>query len=242
MVGVQNQILSIKDTMAIRERFSRKQLKRPDEFVSTTEQILDYCRQNYKALIAVAAVVLAIIGIVWLVIHNRQAEELQMENLLSEMETTLQQATGENPEQVVPRLKEYIDQFDDGLHKQRASLILADAFYQNRQFSEAIDLYTQTLGESETGGLSYELARMGLGYSYEGDKDYKKAAETYKSIIDQGGTMPLFDAYLSLARVYVLDNDEQNAVLILREMLNKFPDHLLIDQVRTKIKKLEKLS
>lgn len=228
--------------MATRERFSRKQLKQPDEFISTTEKILDYCRQNLKALISTAAVVLAIIGIVWFVVQSRQSEELRMENLLSEMGKTRQQTGGENPELVVARLKEYLDQFNDGPHKQRASLILADAFYQNQQFSEAIDLYTQTFQNSEAGELSYELARIGLGYSYEGNKDYKKAAETYKSIIDQGGVLPLFNTYFSLARVYGLDKDEQNAVLILREMLNKFQDHLLIDQVRAKIKRLEKLS
>ncbi|MFQ5674094.1 MAG: tol-pal system YbgF family protein [Nitrospinales bacterium] len=223
--------------MATRERFSRKQLKQPDEFVSTLERAIDFCQKNQGVLISVALVVVVVIGGASFAFYSSKQGELRMENLLDEMKNIGQNAAGKSP--VADQLKKYLDQFDEGIHKQRARLLLAGAFYQDRKFSEAIAVYNEILSHSQPGETIYELAQAGLGYSYESEKDYKKAIEIYKSIVDRGKTLSLFDIYLSLARTYELAQDPKNALLILREMENKFKDHAQLFKVHGKIKKLE---
>jgi len=223
--------------MATRDRFSRKQLKRPDEFISTSERVIDFCQKNQGVLIASALVVVLVIGGASFVSHNRKQQELRMENLLDEMQGVKENAAGKGP--VTDQLKEYLDRFDEGMHKQRARLLLANAFYQEQKFPEAIAVYNEILRQSRPGETVYELAQVDLGYAYESEKDYKKAIEIYKSIVDRGEALSLFDVYLSLARTYELVQDSKNALLILREMENKFKDHAQLFKVRGKIKKLE---
>lgn len=225
--------------MTTRNRFSRKQLKQPDEFVSTSEKVIDYCKKNQGVLLSIIAGVFLIIGLTSLVIHNQEEKELRMENLLAEMNIIKQKYDRNGTGSVIKKLEEYLDQFGDGTHKQRAKLLFADTLYQNRQFQKAISTYNEILQQLRPGNIFYELAQSGLGYSYEGKKEYDKAVDTYKFIIDQGKPLSLFDIYLSLARTYELDNDFKNALLILREMENKFQNHAQIYKVRGRIMRLE---
>lgn len=225
--------------MSTRERFSRKQLKQPDEFISTSERMIEYCSQNRGTLVAIALVILVVVGGSRFVVYNRQSNELRMENLLDAMKKVKGPTSRENSELAPEKLKEYLDQFKEGPHKQRANLLLADAYYQNRQFKEAIELYGEILQGYQTGDLNYQLAQMGLGYSLENEKEYEKAREIYKSIIDQEGSLPLVNVYLSLARVYELEDDYKSALEILRQIPNKFQGHALLDKVQGKIEKLE---
>jgi len=79
---------------------------------------------------------------------------------------------------------------------------------------------------------------MGLAYSHEGKKDYKKAAEIFKAIVASDDGFPLFDVYIGLARCYELSDDKKNALTTLREMENKFQSHPKIDSVKRRIDKL----
>jgi len=50
---------------------------------------------------------------------------------------------------------------------------------------------------------------------------------------------PLFHVYLSLARCYELNKDDNGALLTLREMKTKFLGHAKIELVDFRLKKLE---
>ena len=83
------------------------------------------------------------------------------------------------------------------------------------------------------------MAHSGIAHLYEGKKDFLKAIEHYKKIIDHPGEAPLFYTYLGLARSYELSSDSKNALLILREMQTKFPKHVGLEKVNLSIKRLE---
>ncbi len=82
------------------------------------------------------------------------------------------------------------------------------------------------------------MAQAGRAYALEAQKNYPEAIEAYKSLIQNGHDYPLFDVYLSLARCYELADDYKNALLILREMENKFPGHAQMSQVERRIQRL----
>jgi len=42
----------------------------------------------------------------------------------------------------------------------------------------------------------------GLGYSYEGKKDYEKALQAFQKIVEEGESFQLGDAYLNVGRCY----------------------------------------
>jgi lipopolysaccharide biosynthesis regulator YciM len=83
------------------------------------------------------------------------------------------------------------------------------------------------------------LANIGIAYSLEGKKNYKNAISAYKTVIQYPSKYPLFDIYMRLARCYELNNEKNEAILILREMQNKFSSNPKIDSINSKIKNLD---
>ena len=80
---------------------------------------------------------------------------------------------------------------------------------------------------------------MGIAYSLEGKKDYKNAIVAYKTIIQLPNKYPLFDIYLSLARCHELNQDNNGALLTLREMKTKFSSHPKFEIIESTLKRLD---
>ena len=102
----------------------------------------------------------------------------------------------------------------------------------------AIQLYQRILNESPL-PFSQQLAKVGIAYSFEAKEDYKNAINAYKTVIEHPNDYPLFDIYMALARCYELDRQVNEAVLILREMKNKFSANPKIKIINSKIKLLD---
>ena len=64
--------------------------------------------------------------------------------------------------------------------------------------------------------------------------------DVFKNLVTRNGQIPLFQAYLALARIYELDKDFKNALLTLREMEMKFQNHSDFEIIKNKILFLEK--
>ena len=70
------------------------------------------------------------------------------------------------------------------------------------EFEEAIKAYESFLQKAGKEKLYRSFAMEGLGYSYEGKKDYEKALNAYQKIIDLGENFQLENAYLGMGRCY----------------------------------------
>lgn len=226
--------------MSTRERFSRKSLKKPDEFLTTTGKMIRYFEEHRNRVVAgilgVVVLFMSILG----VLYNMQSREARMESLLSEMKHVLTQDKDKNPDQVSKDLDRLLEKFGDGSQKQRAQLMIADFNFQKNQFDKAITLYSDIVANSATGELNRDLAQRGLAYAFEGKKEFKKAIEAYKSMVDRKSfSLPLFPVYMDLSRNYELDNDKKNALLLLREMINKFRNVRELEQINQQISRLE---
>ena len=128
------------------------------------------------------------------------------------------------------------DQIGFGGHRNRASLLLADLYFKNNEFEEAQDIYKQILKSSQ--GLNHHMATIGLAYIHEAKGDFNSAISLYKSVIDANTDFPLFQVYWSLARCHVNNNDNTNALLILREMQIKFSGSAELEKIDKRIKQL----
>jgi tetratricopeptide (TPR) repeat protein len=161
-----------------------------------------------------------------------------MESLYFGMEK-VRNAKDPQSEKVTDRMEKLLTEFSEGQQKQRATLMLADELYRTREYERAISLYQDLLKSTRPDQISYQLASMGVAYSLEGKKDYKQAIAAYKTIIEKPSGYPLFHIYLSLARCYELNNEQNGALLTLREMKEKFSGHSKQDIVDSRLKELE---
>ena len=128
------------------------------------------------------------------------------------------------------------DQIIEGPHKNRASLFLADVYFQYEEFDKAKSIYQKVKNNSH--GLNHEMASVGLAYTYEAKGDFKKAINLYKLTIDSNSSFPLFQVYWSLARCHENNNDTSSALLILREMQIKFSGSAELKNIDSRIKEL----
>lgn len=226
--------------MSNRERFSRKSLKKPDEFISTSGRLISYFGKNRGKVTIIAVMVAVVFLAVFGVRYNKQAQEANMEALLFEMGQILKQENDKKSDQALKDLEPYLAKFKEGPQKQRAGLMIADVYFQKNQLDNAIKLYSEIISRTSVGEMSYDLAQLGLASSFEGKKEFKKAIDGYKAIIERKTfSLPLFNVYLSLSRCYELDNDKKNALLVLREMISKFQSVKDLDKINQQINKLE---
>jgi tetratricopeptide (TPR) repeat protein len=136
-------------------------------------------------------------------------------------------------------MKEKLKEFSQSAQKQRATLMIADKYFNIGDYDQALELYKIIELESSKNTLSRKIAMVGIAYSLEGKNDYKEAIIIYQKVIRKFNDYPLFDIYLSIVRCHELSGEPSSALLILREMKVKFASHPKLRIVDEKIKKLD---
>lgn len=225
--------------MATEKKFARKNLKEPDEFITVTDRIFEYCAKNKNYVISVVVIVVLTAGAVFAFVTHREKKALQMEALLFEMKQTSLDSY-KKPQEIISNFERFLKDFSDGPQKERAQLLLADLYFRNNQADKSANTYKALMSSSKPGEMVYDFAELGLGFSLELAKNKKEAIGVFKSLIAREGQAPLFQAYLALARIYEAEKDSNNALLILREMESKFQKHSEFAVVKEKIVSLEK--
>ena len=223
--------------MAKTARVRRKDIIQPDQFISTTDIIIAYCSKHKTKLISIAISLILVVFLGLWIKHNKSEKILKMESLYFKLEQA-KFSEGPNSDEKIKQMERLLDEFSKGPQKQRAFLILADEHFNEGSYDKAIKFYQNILNGSSS-SFNQQLANIGIAYSLEGKKDYKNAISAYKTVIQYPSEYPLFDIYMGLARCYELNNQKNEALLILREMQSKFSSNPQIDNINSKIKNLD---
>ena len=232
--------------MAKSVKVRRKDLIQPDQFISTTDIMIAYCAKHKTKLISIAVSLILVVFLGLWIKHNQNKKNLKMESLYFRLEQA-KLVEGTNSDDKIKQMELLLDEFSKGPQKQRAFLILADEYFNEGSYDKAIEFYQNVFPVSlktwavnrSSSSFNQQLAKIGIAYSLEGKKDYKNAISAYKTVIQYPNEYPLFDIYMGLARCYKLNNEKNEALLILREMQNKFSSNPQIDNINSKIKNLD---
>ena len=218
------------------KKISRKELlKQPDQFLSSTDKAMLFFTNNRSAVIG-SIVTVVVCGLSLLGYQNyQQSQTMKFEAMYFNMEeiAKIEEAKGNNPESQLVKIR---DQISEESHRNRASLLLADVYFQYGNFDKAKSTYQEVRNSS--GGLNHQMANVGLAYTYEAMGEFKKAIDLYKLTIDTNDNFPLFQVYWSLARCHENNKDTSNALLILREMQIKFSGRAESEKIENQIKQL----
>ena len=122
---------------------------------------------------------------------------MKFESLYFKMEQ-IAENSNEKGNKLQDQLIKIRDQINAGPHRNRASLFLADIYFQSEDFDKAKSIYEEV--RSKSSGLNHEMAAVNLAYTYEAMGNLKKAIELYKWTINSDSNFPLFQVYWSLAR------------------------------------------
>jgi tetratricopeptide (TPR) repeat protein len=83
------------------------------------------------------------------------------------------------------------------------------------------------------------FAMEGLGYAYEGKKDYEKALDAYQKIVDMGDHFQMPSAYLCMGRCYERLNKSKEALESYKAFLKTSQKSVMTNAVLEKVSHLE---
>ncbi|HJZ83609.1 MAG TPA: tetratricopeptide repeat protein [Polyangia bacterium] len=242
------------------KRYTRKDLKRPDEFVSFWQHAYEFLKQNGRPIVIGTVVALvAIIGTTAFSDHSARIEgeaSLALSRAMRMYETDLaaddEAAKKAQNEDGIPRFKTAderrqatLSELDAMLAKYRstgaareAMLVRAGVQLDGQQFDQAIKGYGDFLAESDSEQRLRFLAREGRGYAFEGKGQLDLALDEFRKL-EMEGELYRDRALYHQARILERKGDPQGAEKMYKMVLEKYPTTSLRDDISNRLAALE---
>ena len=193
--------------MTSTKKIIKKKLKEPDEFITLTERAYLSVTQHAKSIAVGAGVVLVLLLFVFFFQKWGKKNTEDAYQMLSSVLETYQMVSSPyregSPQEykiILERFNEVITKFPKTPGGKLAVLYKGNVHFRLGEFDEAIKAYESYLEKAGKEKLYRAFAMEGLGYSYEGKRDYEKAMKAFQKVIDLGESFQLPNAYLGLGR------------------------------------------
>jgi len=193
--------------MTSTKKIIKRKLKEPDEFISFTERMYLFVTHHTKPIALGAGIVLILLLFTFLFQTWDKKKTEDADQMLNTAMETYQMVSSPYREGSPQEYKNAIERFNEVIAKfpktqpgKLAVLYKGNIHLRLGEFDEAIKTYESYLEKAGKEKLYRAFAMEGLGYSYEGKKDYEKAMQAFQKIIDLGEGFQLASAYLGMGR------------------------------------------
>jgi len=233
--------------MAGAKKIIKKKLKEPDEFVTLTERAYLSVSRHLKPIAGGAIIVILVMLLFFLFQRwQRRNEETALQMLNAAVETyqmvgsPYREGSAQEYKSVLEKFKEVATRFPKSSSGKLAVLYQGNIDLRLGEFDQAIQTYESFLQKGGKEKLYRCFAMEGLGYSYEGKKDYEKAVNAYQKEIESGENFQLANAYLGLGRCYERLGKSKEALENYRSFMKVSQKSEMSNIVLGKISNLEK--
>lgn len=228
-------------------KITKKKLKEPDEFISLSQRAYLFLAHHLK-FIATGGILVLIIGFgifVFLKWENKKETEANQKFGLAER--IYQMVNSPYREGSPADYKNALDKFNDVIIEfprtpsGRLSLLYKGNIHLKLgEYDEAIKAYETFLDKAGKERLFRLFALEGLGYAYEGKKDYEKALQAYQKIIGLDANSQFANAYLSVGRCYEKLGKNKEALENYKTFLKVNQKSMMANPITRKISHLDK--
>jgi tetratricopeptide (TPR) repeat protein len=229
------------------KKITKKQLKEPDEFITITERTFVFIRQHTKKIAAAGVILLVLIlAAVFFQMWEKRKEEDAARAFGVALEISgrgaaqAQESSAQDHKSVLEKFDEIIIKFPRTSSGKISLVFKGNILLKLDEYDEAIKAYTVFLDKAGKERLYRYFAWEGLGHAYEGKKDYGKALEAYKKILDIGEGYQLAEAHLSIAYCYEKLGKNKEALESFKAFLNNSQKSSLTNPIIRKVSYLEK--
>ena len=229
------------------KKIIKKKLKEPDEFITLSERAYLFINRQYKSM-AVGGIIVLILVLSFFFFQRweKKNEENahQIFNLTVEtyqvVSTPYREASIQDYKNILEKFNEAITKFPRTSSGKLSILYKGNIHLRLGEFEEAIKAYESFLQKGGKEKLYRSSATEGLGYSFEGKKDYEKAVNAFQKVIDLGESFQLGNAYLGMGRCYEKLGKNKEAIENYKNFLKVSQKSQMTNIILRKISNLEK--
>lgn len=226
-----------------KKRITKKRLKEPDEFITSSARIVRWFADNQKVVLSCALIIIVIFLISYTYARNKANKGNQAFMQFYKGVAAYKNLTYESAEKdisAVSALFENIAKEVAGTSGARyAELYMGHTYYKNGKYEKAVESYKNVLKISGEDSIASPIAKEGLAYSYFALKRYKESINIFNEIIESGNPLSKRDIYLTIADVYQSMEDNESAAKILEKVIQEFPADPENDNLKDRISTLK---
>jgi tetratricopeptide (TPR) repeat protein len=229
------------------KKIIKKKLKEPDEFISFNEKAFIFIAHHSKPIAVGGIVVLILIlSIFFYQRWEKKKEDKAYQLFTSAVEiyqtvsTPYREGSTQEYKNVLEKFKEVIEKFPRTSPGKLSVLYKGNLHLRLSEFEEAIQSYESFLQKAGKEKLYSSFALEGLGYSFEGKKDYKNAINAYQKILPLGENFQMSNAYLGMGRCFEKLGENKEALENYKSFLRVSQKSMMTNTVLRKISNLEK--
>jgi tetratricopeptide (TPR) repeat protein len=218
---------------AQKKSISRKELlKKPDEFITTSNKIANWVTVHSRAVIWVGlAVVLAAGGFFSYRAYTAHQEKQGREAYFAAMEVP-------DTTKKIKKLADVATDYPRTQGAQKAWVSLGNLYYHQKDFTRALNAYRSALTRGNLPPEFQSLIQESLAYVLEEKGDLKEAADTFSQILKGSDPLLKENAHLNLARVYIKLGKTKEARNTYQDFLKSFPESIYAPLVRDRLAKM----
>jgi tetratricopeptide (TPR) repeat protein len=116
-----------------------------------------------------------------------------------------------------------------------ASVMFADIYYNAGDYDKAIKLYNKALDGFDGDAFVKNRILTGIGYAFEGKKDYETAAKYFAEIASKPDSIMKDEALFNLGRMYEAIGNHDKSINAFKKIISEHPNSMYIDVVKERI-------
>lgn len=206
--------------MARSTRIRRKDLKRPDEFLTLTSQALEWARTNQRTLVVAGiAAVLIVVGVTGFIALRRARQR----DANADLARALGSYRETKPSDAAKQLSEVSQRWSSTAAGEFAALLAADAEVRAANPKAAIAGFESVLASPDLPPYLRQQAMLGYGSALEQQGQAKEALSKYTEAAEADGPYKP-QAMLAAARLHDQLGQHAEAVALYQKVQQDFPD------------------
>ncbi|MEW6721524.1 MAG: tetratricopeptide repeat protein [Thermodesulfobacteriota bacterium] len=232
--------------MAEKIRYTRRDLKEPDEFISTFGRTIAWCKENRsKVALAVLALVVALAAAFGTRGYLRWQEGKAagaIWPLLEEARNFLESPPGADNAALMAlegKIASLAKEHSGTRASAYAHYYLGSLAFRRGDYAGSLFRFHEGIRTGKAQGVLRFLLRNGVANALEAKGDYAGAASAYREAADAAGPAMKTDALFGEARVLGLSGRKAEAVAVYRHILKENPETGMKDMIEFMIARLE---
>jgi tetratricopeptide (TPR) repeat protein len=226
----------------VKRKIKRKESKKPDEFITFSAKILEWCGENLRIVSGVAvgfALILVIVGAVFVFQASRDAKATDLYQKALAVYPTGSPGGNDPAEyaQATAALEEVQQRYGSSTVATTALVDLGNIYFEQSSYDRAILYYNDFLQRTKRTHPLHDQVLVSLGETYEAKESYEEALEIYQLLGKEGAPVYQAQAQLYLGRVYEAMGDKTKAMVHYDNYLNESQAPLFDEWIRIKLRR-----